>query len=145
MILERRTQQGTLRLPNNKACGDSQEKPSSRKSDKEEESPAAAASNNNERKTCNEETGETNHEPSHTEIAKTEAANASNPSTTEKTSPQPGYRLGKPAYNPITHVSSMTTYFFARMFPCCNVSDQKCFSHSLLCSKIYLFASVIVF
>ncbi|XP_032437734.1 mitogen-activated protein kinase 15 isoform X1 [Xiphophorus hellerii] len=106
MILERRTQQGILRLPNNRACGDSQEKPSSRKSDKEEESPAAAASNNNERKTCNEETGETNHEPSHTEIAKTEAANASNPSTTEKTSPQPGYRLGKPAYNPITHVSN---------------------------------------
>ncbi|XP_014890942.1 mitogen-activated protein kinase 15 isoform X1 [Poecilia latipinna] len=106
MMLERRTHQGTLRLPNNRTCGDCQEKPSSRKGDKEEQGPAAAASHNNERKTRNEETGETYHEPSHMEVTKTEAANASNPSTTEKTSPQPGHRLGKPAYNPIAHTSN---------------------------------------
>ncbi|XP_014843966.1 PREDICTED: mitogen-activated protein kinase 15 isoform X2 [Poecilia mexicana] len=106
MMLERRTHQGTLKLPNNRTCGDCQEKPSSRKGDKEEQGPAAAASHNNERKTRNEETGETYHEPSHTEVTKTEAANASNPSTTEKTSPQPGHRLGKPAYNPIAHTSN---------------------------------------
>uniref|UniRef100_A0A3B3XV99 Mitogen-activated protein kinase 15 n=1 Tax=Poecilia mexicana TaxID=48701 RepID=A0A3B3XV99_9TELE len=63
-------------LPNNRTCGDCQEKPSSRKGDKEEQGPAAAASHNNERKTRNEETGETYHEPSHTEVTKTEAANS---------------------------------------------------------------------
>ncbi|XP_008420217.1 mitogen-activated protein kinase 15 [Poecilia reticulata] len=103
MMLERRTHQGTLRLPNNRTCGDCQEKPSSRKDDKEEQGPAAS---HNERKTHNEETGETNHKPSHLEVAKTEATNPSNPITTEKMSPQPGYRLGKPPYNPVAHTSN---------------------------------------
>uniref|UniRef100_A0A3P9NME5 Mitogen-activated protein kinase 15 n=1 Tax=Poecilia reticulata TaxID=8081 RepID=A0A3P9NME5_POERE len=47
-----------------------EEKPSSRKDDKEEQGPAAS---HNERKTHNEETGETNHKPSHLEVAKTES------------------------------------------------------------------------
>ncbi|KAM4725972.1 mitogen-activated protein kinase 15 isoform 2-T2 [Anableps anableps] len=103
MILERRSHPGMLRLPNNKDCVDGQEKPKGRRCDKEERGPVAATSINTEGKTHNEETGETNHEPSHTEATKIEAANASTTSAMEKTSPLVGHGLGKPTYNPITH------------------------------------------
>ncbi|MED6235817.1 hypothetical protein ATANTOWER_000681 [Ataeniobius toweri] len=103
MILESRTHQGMLRLPNYRDCGDSQEKSSARRCDKGDGGPVAAASTNDEGKQHNQETGETNREPSHAGVTKTEAASASTSSAMEKTTPLNGHGFGKPSYNPITH------------------------------------------
>ncbi|XP_036001046.1 mitogen-activated protein kinase 15 [Fundulus heteroclitus] len=101
MILERRTHQGMLVLPDTRDCEDGQEKASARRCDKGDRGPGAATSNNNEGKP--QEPSETNHEPSRTGVTKTETANASTSSAMEKTSPLNGHGLGKPTYNPITH------------------------------------------
>lgn len=137
MMLERRTRQGMLRLPNNRDCVDGQEKTSPRRCDKQDKGPVATTSNNNERKTCKEEAGETNHEP--TEVTKTEAANASALSAKEKRSPLTAHGLGELTYNPITHVPSMRTYsFFIYIFSFFVVFLSKKFSNMVYCLKIKL-------
>lgn len=106
MILERRTNQGMLRLiqPKDGGC---EEKPSE-KCEKEGEKRSAAASDglegNHEGKPQPKKTDETNHVPSHVGITKSGLVNAA-PSAADKTSPLTS--PGKLTYNPITHAPSM--------------------------------------
>uniref|UniRef100_A0A669CG46 Mitogen-activated protein kinase 15 n=1 Tax=Oreochromis niloticus TaxID=8128 RepID=A0A669CG46_ORENI len=94
MILERRTNQGMLRLiqPKEGSCVSSREKPSV-KCDKGEKSQEAANSirdDDDERKPKPDKTDETSHAPPRTGVGKTEAVNASTPPAAEKTSPLRG-------------------------------------------------------
>ncbi|XP_029299783.1 mitogen-activated protein kinase 15 isoform X2 [Cottoperca gobio] len=105
MILERRTNQGILKLiqPKDGGCVSHIERPNVK--DKVEKGPmAASGDNDHEGKTQHEKTEETNHEPLHTAVTKPGPVNVSNPPAVEKTSPlsSPG-GLGKLTYNPITH------------------------------------------
>lgn len=111
MMLERRTNQGMLRLiqPKGGGCVSSGEKPSVK--DKVEKGPAAANGNvddDHEGKTQHEKPDETNHVPSHTGVAK--PVNVSTPPAVEKTSPLTSPGLGKLTYNPITHAPSMPEF-----------------------------------
>ncbi|XP_026155326.1 mitogen-activated protein kinase 15 [Mastacembelus armatus] len=107
MILERRTNQGMLRLIQQKDGGgvSSREKPSLK--DKAEKGPVAA--NGDADDDCegkppqSKRTDEANHVPSHTGITKPGPVNVSTPSAVEKTSPLANTGLGKVTYNPITH------------------------------------------
>ncbi|XP_059206769.1 mitogen-activated protein kinase 15 isoform X2 [Centropristis striata] len=102
MILERRTNQGVLRLIQTKdgSCGT--EKPSVK--DKAEKGPAAVNGDGvHERETQHEKTEETNHVPPHTGVTKPEPVNVSTPPAVEKTSPLSSPGVGKLTYNPITH------------------------------------------
>ncbi|TNN61431.1 Mitogen-activated protein kinase 15 [Liparis tanakae] len=99
MILERRTNQGVLRLPKDVGCVSSTEKPKVK--DKVEKGAAAAdGDKDHEGKTQHEET---NHEPSYTAVTKPGPVNISTPPAVEKTSPLSSPSLGKLTYNPITH------------------------------------------
>ncbi|XP_074469715.1 mitogen-activated protein kinase 15 [Sebastes fasciatus] len=105
MMLERRTNQGMLKLiqrPNGD-CVSSVEKPSVR--DKVEKGPVAASGDDEEHegKTQHEKTEETNHGSSHTGVTKPGPVNVSTPPAVEKTSPLSSPCLGKLTYNPITH------------------------------------------
>ncbi|XP_039876001.1 mitogen-activated protein kinase 15 [Simochromis diagramma] len=111
MILERRTNQGMLRLiqPKEGSCVSSSEKPSV-KCDKGVKSQVAANSirdGDDERKPKPEKTDETTHAPPRTGVGKTEAVNASTPPAAEKTSPLAGPGIGKLTYNPITHAPNV--------------------------------------
>ncbi|XP_051246390.1 mitogen-activated protein kinase 15 [Dicentrarchus labrax] len=103
MMLERRTNQGMLRLIQPK--GEGSEKPSVK--DKVEKGPVAAngsVDDKHEGKTQHEKTDETNHVPSHTGVTKPVVpVCASTPLAVEKTSPTASPSLGKLTYNPITH------------------------------------------
>lgn len=123
MILERRTNQGMLRLiqPKEGSCVSSSEKPSV-KCDKGVKSQVAANSirdGDDERKPKPEKTDETTHAPPCTGVGKTEAVNASIPPAAEKTSPLAGPGIGKLTYNPITHAPSMRVYFFGVKYETC--------------------------
>uniref|UniRef100_A0A8C2WYU3 Mitogen-activated protein kinase 15 n=1 Tax=Cyclopterus lumpus TaxID=8103 RepID=A0A8C2WYU3_CYCLU len=92
MILERRTNQGVLRLP---------------KDGVEKGAAAADEDEDREGKTQHEET---NHEPSYTGVTKPGPVNVSTPLAVEKTSPLSSPCLGKLTYNPITHAPSMSEF-----------------------------------
>ncbi|XP_034401847.1 mitogen-activated protein kinase 15 [Cyclopterus lumpus] len=99
MILERRTNQGVLRLPKDGGCVSRTVKPKVK--DKVEKGAAAADEDEDrEGKTQHEET---NHEPSYTGVTKPGPVNVSTPLAVEKTSPLSSPCLGKLTYNPITH------------------------------------------
>ncbi|KAF3707455.1 Mitogen-activated protein kinase 15 [Channa argus] len=98
MILERRTNQGMLKLDGE--CVSSGEKPSVEK--KEKKSLVATNGSGDEdhkRKPQKETTDDPNNVPSHIGIIKT----VSTPPAVEKTSPLTTPGLGKLTYNPITH------------------------------------------
>lgn len=102
-----------LKLPKAAACVSSQGKPEV-KCDEEEKGPVAVNSQrdgSHEGKPQHEQTDETSHTPSCTDVTKPGAANASAPSL-EKTSSLPGPGLGKITYNPITHAPSKTIYLY---------------------------------
>ncbi|XP_041868107.1 mitogen-activated protein kinase 15 isoform X2 [Melanotaenia boesemani] len=106
MILERRTNQGIMKLPKDGECPSSREKPSM-KCDKGDKGPVVA---NNHRdctidgKPQRELTDKSNHVPLHPVVTKPGAVNVPTSSAEEKTSPLADLGLGKPTYNPITHV-----------------------------------------
>ncbi|XP_058474495.1 mitogen-activated protein kinase 15 [Solea solea] len=104
MILERRTNQGKLRLipEKDKDCISSREKPSVK--DKGETGPMTENDNgDNEGKPQHGKTEEKNHVPLQTSVTKPEPVNVSTPSAVEKTSPVVSPALRKTTYNPITH------------------------------------------
>ncbi|XP_039676391.1 mitogen-activated protein kinase 15 [Perca fluviatilis] len=104
MILERRTNQGVLRLihPKDGGCVSSIEKPHVK--DKVEKDPVAVnGCGDRGGKTQHEKTKETNDIPSHTGVTKPGPVNVSTPPAVEKTSPLSSPGLGKLTYNPITH------------------------------------------
>lgn len=104
MILERRTNQGMLRLDG--GCFSTREKPSVK--DKGEKGPVAAngdGDGDHKGKSQHEKTDEPNHVPSHT--TQPGPVNASTPPAVEKTSPLASPGMGKVTYNPITHAPSM--------------------------------------
>lgn len=107
MILERRTNQGILKL--NGGLDSCRVKPSVK--DKGEKGPVGVDSNDgaDQGKPQQEKTDEPNHVPSHTGITKPGPVTVSNPSAVEKTSPLASPGLGKVTYNPITHAPSMCT------------------------------------
>lgn len=110
MMLERRTNQGMLRLIQTKdgGCVTSEEKPCV--ADKVEKVPVTANGNkdaDHEGKTQNEQTEETNNVPSCAGITKNGPGNMSAPSAMTKTSQLVNPGLGKLTYNPITHAPSM--------------------------------------
>ncbi|XP_076610801.1 mitogen-activated protein kinase 15 [Chaetodon auriga] len=104
MMLERRTNQGLLRLiqPKDRGCVSGDEKPSVE--DKVENAPVAAngsGDDDHEGKTQHKKTDETNYVPSHTGVTKPGPVSAL--PAVEKTSPLASPGLGKLTYNPITH------------------------------------------
>ncbi|XP_029370391.1 mitogen-activated protein kinase 15 [Echeneis naucrates] len=106
MILERRTNQGTLRLvqPKDTVCANGREKPSVR--DTEEKAPVAAnvdGIDNHEQQPQREKNDEKKG-PLHMSTTNPEPLNVSTQPAVEKTS------LGKLTYNPITHAPN----YFAR-------------------------------
>lgn len=110
-MLERRTNQGMMRLiqPKHRGCVTSGEKPSL--TDKVENGPVAANGNADyEGKTQHEKTDETNNVPSHAGITKSGPVNVSTPPAAEKRSPLANPGLGKLTYNPITHAPSMCEF-----------------------------------
>ncbi|KAM6903468.1 mitogen-activated protein kinase 15 isoform 1-T2 [Lycodopsis pacificus] len=104
MMLERRTNQGVLRLihPKDGGCVSSTEKPKV-KDGVEKGAVAADGDEDHEGKTQHEKTEETNHEPSHAGVTKPGTVDVSAPPAVEKTSPLSSPCLGKLTYNPITH------------------------------------------
>ncbi|XP_032391854.1 mitogen-activated protein kinase 15 isoform X1 [Etheostoma spectabile] len=107
MILERRTDQGLLRLvhPKDGGCVSSIEKPHVK--DKVEKSPEAVnGCGDRGGKTQHEKTKETNDVPSHTDVTKPGPVIVSTPPAVEKMSPLSSPGLGKLTYNPITHAPS---------------------------------------
>lgn len=112
-MLERRTNQGTLRLTQSKdrSCVTSGEKPSA--TDKVENGPVAANGNeddDHEGKVQHEKTDETNNVPSHAGVADSEPVNVSALPAVEKKSPLASPGFGKVTYNPITHAPSMCEF-----------------------------------
>ncbi|XP_042363159.1 mitogen-activated protein kinase 15 [Plectropomus leopardus] len=104
MMLERRTNQGMLRLiqPKNGGCMSNTEKPNVK--DRDEKRPVAANEDgDHKRETQHEKTAEANHVPSHTGVIKPAPVNVSALPAVEKTSPLSSPGLGKLTYNPITH------------------------------------------
>ncbi|XP_054461930.1 mitogen-activated protein kinase 15 [Anoplopoma fimbria] len=107
MILERRTNQGVLKLiqPKDGGCVRSAEKPKVK--DKVEKGTVAANGDEDHegkaKQEKQEKTEETNHEPSHTGVTKPGPVNVSTLPPVEKTSPLSSPCLGKLTYNPITH------------------------------------------
>ncbi|XP_038581042.1 mitogen-activated protein kinase 15 [Micropterus salmoides] len=104
MMLERRTNQGMLRLiqPKGGGGGSGREKPNVK--DKVEKCPVTVNGSgdcDHEGKTQHEKTDETNHVPSPTGVTNPGPVNASTPPAVENPVPTPG--LGKLTYNPITH------------------------------------------
>nr|XP_033492260.1 mitogen-activated protein kinase 15 isoform X1 [Epinephelus lanceolatus] len=105
MMLEKRTNQGMLRLiqPKDGGCDTSTEKPNVK--DKEEKGLVAVSGDGRHMgETQHEKTEKTNHVPSHTGITKPGPENVSSPPAVKKTSPLSSPCLGKLTYNPITHV-----------------------------------------
>lgn len=110
MMLERRTNQGMLRLiqPKDGGCVSNGEKPKVKdKAERDQE----GANSDHEGKRQHEKADETNRVPSHTSITKPVHVNVSNPPAVEKTSPVASPALGKLTYNPITHVPSRCEFF----------------------------------
>nr|XP_020462535.1 mitogen-activated protein kinase 15 [Monopterus albus]XP_020462536.1 mitogen-activated protein kinase 15 [Monopterus albus] len=106
MILERRNNQGMLRLiqPKDGDCAGSRDKPNVK--DWEEKGPVAGSSDSNvncEGKPQHKKTAETNHVPSDTGITKPGPTNVSTPPAVEKMSPLASPGVGKLTFNPITH------------------------------------------
>ncbi|KAM9340055.1 mitogen-activated protein kinase 15 [Symphorus nematophorus] len=107
MMLERRTNQGMLRLiqPKEEGCVSGTEKPSVK--DKVEKGAVAVNGSGNadhEGEAQHEKTDETNHVPSHTGFTKPGVpVNVSTSPAGERTSPLASPGLGKLTYNPITH------------------------------------------
>uniref|UniRef100_A0A3P8Q727 Mitogen-activated protein kinase 15 n=1 Tax=Astatotilapia calliptera TaxID=8154 RepID=A0A3P8Q727_ASTCA len=114
MILERRTNQGMLRLI--------QPKEGSLKS---QVAANSIRDGDDERKPKPEKTDETTHAPPCTGVGKTEAVNASTPPAAEKTSPLAGPGIGKLTYNPITHAPSMRVYFFGVKYETCLFNQRS--------------------
>lgn len=111
MMLERRTNQGMLRLiqPKGGGGGSGREKPNVK--DKVEKCPVTVNGSgdcDHEGKTQHEKTDETNHVPSPTGVTNPGPVNASTPPAVENPVPTPG--LGKLTYNPITHAPSMSDF-----------------------------------
>lgn len=109
MILERRANQGLLRLIQSKdtGCVSSREKPSVKECG--EKGPVAGNGDgdvNHEEKPQHEKTDGKNHMPSHPGVTKPEPANVSTEAAVERTSPSTSHRVGKLTYNPITHAPS---------------------------------------
>ncbi|XP_073319191.1 mitogen-activated protein kinase 15 [Pagrus major] len=103
MMLERRTNQGMLRLiqPKDGGCVSSGEKPKVKDiAERDQE----AANGDHEGKRQHKKADETNHVPSHTGVTKPVPVNVSTPPAVEKTSQIASPGLGKLTYNPITHV-----------------------------------------
>ncbi len=116
MMVERRTNEGMLRLiqPKEGDCNSSRDKPSAR--EKVEKGPLAANSSedgNKEAKTQHEKTDATNQVPSHTVVTKPGLVNVSALPAVEKTSPLTSPSLGKVTYNPITHAPSTCDFICA--------------------------------
>lgn len=110
MILERRTNQGLLRLIQSKdpGCVGGRERPGVK--DSGEKGPVAGVGDgdvSHEEKPQHEKTDEKNHMPSHAGVTKPEPANVSTEAAVERTSPSTSHRVGKLTYNPITHAPSM--------------------------------------
>ncbi|XP_040909321.1 mitogen-activated protein kinase 15 [Toxotes jaculatrix] len=110
MILERKTNQGMLRLtqPKEIGCVSSREKPGVK--DKGEKDPVAVNGDSNadhEGKPQHEKTDEKTHVPSHTGVTKPGPVNVSTQPAVEKTSPLASPGLGKLTYNPITHAPNI--------------------------------------
>ncbi|KAM7384255.1 hypothetical protein PAMA_011550 [Pampus argenteus] len=102
MMLERRTNQGMLRLVQLKDEGGVSNKDKPKGKEKVESDPGTV-NGDHETKTQLEKTDEINHVPSHAGITKPEPVNASTPPALEKMSTSVSPGLGKLTYNPITH------------------------------------------
>ncbi|XP_060948701.1 mitogen-activated protein kinase 15 isoform X2 [Limanda limanda] len=105
MMVERRTNQGMLRLiqPKDRECVSSRERPGV--NDKVEKAPVAVNGDghgDNERKPPHEKSDEEKQVPSEAAVAKPEPVNVSTQPAAEE-SPLSSPALGKPTYNPITH------------------------------------------
>ncbi|CAB1449672.1 unnamed protein product [Pleuronectes platessa] len=105
MMVERRTNQGMLRLiqPKDRECVSSRERPGV--NDKVEKGPVAVNGDghgDNEGKPLHEKSDEEKQVPSEAAVAKPEPVNVSTQPAAEK-SPLSSPALGKPTYNPITH------------------------------------------
>ncbi|XP_062266184.1 mitogen-activated protein kinase 15 isoform X2 [Platichthys flesus] len=105
MMVERRTNQGMLRLiqPKDRECVSSRERPGV--NDKVEKGPVAVNGDghgDNEGKPLHEKSDEEKQVPSEAGVAKPEPVNVSTQPAAEK-SPLSSPALGKPTYNPITH------------------------------------------
>ncbi|XP_053303224.1 mitogen-activated protein kinase 15 isoform X1 [Pleuronectes platessa] len=105
MMVERRTNQGMLRLiqPKDRECVSSRERPGV--NDKVEKGPVAVNGDghgDNEGKPPHEKSDEEKQVPSEAAVAKPEPVNVSTQPAAEK-SPLSSPALGKPTYNPITH------------------------------------------
>lgn len=114
-MLERRTNQGMLRLiqPKDRGCVSSGEKPSVK--EKVENGPVAANCSGHEEhegKTQHEKTDGANYVPSHTGVTKPGPVNVSAPLALETPSPLASHGLGKLTYNPITHAPSRCEFIF---------------------------------
>ncbi|KAM7384256.1 hypothetical protein PAMA_011550 [Pampus argenteus] len=107
MMLERRTNQGMLRLVQLKDEGGVSNKDKPKGKEKVESDPGTV-NGDHETKTQLEKTDEINHVPSHAGITKPEPVNASTPPALEKMSTSVSPGLGKLTYNPITHAPSMS-------------------------------------
>lgn len=105
MMLERRTNQGMLRLVQPKGEGDvsSKDKPKGKEKERDPVTASGDGNGDHEGKTQHEKTEETNHSPSHTGITKPGPVNASTPPAVEKMSSSVSPGWGKLTYNPITH------------------------------------------
>ncbi|XP_070777841.1 mitogen-activated protein kinase 15 [Enoplosus armatus] len=103
MMLERRTNQGMLRLiqPKGGGCVSTGVKPSMKDKAEGPTSENGKEDGDHEGKTQHEKTDETNHMPSHMDVTKPGPVNASTPPAVE--SPLASPSVGKLTYNPITH------------------------------------------
>lgn len=110
MMLERRTNQGMLRLiqPKDGGCISNGERPKEKAMAERDQE---GANTDHEGKRQQENADETNHVPSHTGVTKPVPVNVSAPPAVEKTSPVASPGLGKLTYNPITHVPSRCEFF----------------------------------
>lgn len=102
MMMERKTNQGALRLiqPKDEGCFRNEEKPAVKnKTERGQEEPDADRGDN-------EKITETNQLPSQAGVPKSGHLNASVQPVVEKTSPSDHSDLGKVTYNPITHVQN---------------------------------------
>lgn len=111
MMVERRTNQGMLRLlqPKDGGSNGSTEKPSVKDT---VEKGSVAANGDHEGETQHEKTEETNHVPSPTGVTKPGPVNVSTPPAVEKSSPLSSPGLGKLTYNPITHAPSKSEIIY---------------------------------
>lgn len=109
MMLERKTNQGMLRLVQPKDEGSVNSKDKAKRKENMERDPVAAnGDGDHEEKIQCEKTDE----PPHTGVTKPGPVNASTSPAVEKMSHSASPGLGKLTYNPITHAPSMSEFTY---------------------------------